>query len=139
MHSPSSQHDQDHANHSHGHSDSHHDPVCGMEVKPDSPYRLSFEGQNYRFCSDKCLEKFQASPHQYMSHQAHAGHNQPAAAPQPAAPASQGAEYTCPMHPQIRQPTPGNCPICGMTLEPVIPELEEEENPELKDFSRRFW
>ncbi|AGN79137.1 copper-translocating P-type ATPase [Pseudomonas putida TRO1] len=43
------------------------------------------------------------------------------------------------MHPEIRQPTPGNCPICGMTLEPVIPELEEEENPELKDFSRRFW
>jgi len=43
------------------------------------------------------------------------------------------------MHPEIRQPTPGNCPICGMTLEPVIPELEEEENPELKDFARRFW
>ena len=43
------------------------------------------------------------------------------------------------MHPEIRQPSPGNCPICGMTLEPVIPELEDEENPELKDFSRRFW
>ncbi|WP_241687901.1 copper-translocating P-type ATPase [Janthinobacterium sp. 17J80-10] len=50
-----------------------------------------------------------------------------------------GTIYTCPMHPEIRQPTPGNCPKCGMTLEPLIPELEEEENPELKDFRRRFW
>ena len=45
--------------------------------------------------------------------------------------------YTCPMHPQIRQATPGNCPICGMSLEPVIP-TQEEDNPELDDFSRRF-
>ena len=50
-----------------------------------------------------------------------------------------GTIYTCPMHPEIRQNQPGNCPICGMTLEPVIPELDEEENPELKDFQRRFW
>jgi Cu+-exporting ATPase len=47
--------------------------------------------------------------------------------------------YTCPMHPQIRQPQPGNCPICGMTLEPMLPSLEDEENPELVDFKRRFW
>ena len=47
--------------------------------------------------------------------------------------------YTCPMHPQIRQPTPGNCPICGMALEPLLPSLEDDENPELRDFSRRFW
>lgn len=50
-----------------------------------------------------------------------------------------GAIYTCPMHPQIRQDRPGDCPICGMSLEPVLPDLDEEENPELKDFSRRFW
>ncbi|WP_231671419.1 copper-transporting P-type ATPase, partial [Ralstonia pseudosolanacearum] len=50
-----------------------------------------------------------------------------------------GTLYTCPMHPEIRQDHPGNCPICGMTLEPVIPELVEEENPELKDVQRRFW
>ncbi|HEX7636002.1 MAG TPA: HAD-IC family P-type ATPase, partial [Noviherbaspirillum sp.] len=47
--------------------------------------------------------------------------------------------YTCSMHPQIRQNAPGNCPICGMTLEPVMPSLEEEENPELVDFRQRFW
>lgn len=43
------------------------------------------------------------------------------------------------MHPEIRQMGPGDCPICGMSLEPLIPELDEEENPELKDFSKRFW
>lgn len=47
--------------------------------------------------------------------------------------------YTCPMHPQIRQDHPGHCPICGMSLEAEIPALEEDENPELKDFRRRFW
>jgi Cu+-exporting ATPase len=58
---------------------------------------------------------------------------------EPAAAAPEGTVYTCPMHPQIRQPVPGNCPICGMTLEPAMPSLDEEENPELVDFRRRFW
>lgn len=57
----------------------------------------------------------------------------------PAARLSATAEYTCPMHPEVRQTGPGTCPKCGMTLEPVIPELEEDENPELKIFTRRFW
>ena len=47
--------------------------------------------------------------------------------------------YTCPMHPEVRQDHPGNCPKCGMTLEPVLPSLDDDENPELKDFQRRFW
>ena len=47
--------------------------------------------------------------------------------------------YTCPMYPEVWQPGPGNCPKCGMTLEPVLPELEHAEPPELRDFSRRFW
>ena len=51
----------------------------------------------------------------------------------------EGTIYTCPMHPEIRQPNPGNCPKCGMTLEPVMPEAEEQDNPELADFQRRFW
>ncbi len=49
-----------------------------------------------------------------------------------------GTIYTCPMHPEIRQDHPGNCPKCGMTLEPLIP-LDEEDNSELIDFQRRFW
>lgn len=67
----------------------------------------------------------------------HAGHD---AAAQPVAPPEipPGTIYTCPMHPEIRQDHPGNCPKCGMTLEPLIP-LDEEDNSELKDFQRRFW
>jgi Cu+-exporting ATPase len=53
--------------------------------------------------------------------------------------ASKGAIYTCPMHPQIRQVGPGNCPICGMTLEPVAATADVGENRELADMSRRFW
>ncbi len=70
----------------------------------------------------------------HTHHQDHAGH-QPA--PAPWVPA--GTVYTCPMHPEIRQDHPGNCPKCGMTLEPVLPSLNDEENPELTDFRRRFW
>ncbi|MEO3713776.1 copper-transporting P-type ATPase [Roseateles flavus] len=80
----------------------------------------------------------------------HHEHKQPEAATKPAPASSGSAEpaapsspgqtiYTCPMHPEIRQDHPGNCPKCGMTLEPLLPELEEEENPELLDFQRRFW
>ncbi|MDZ4127250.1 MAG: heavy metal translocating P-type ATPase, partial [Hydrogenophaga sp.] len=64
----------------------------------------------------------------------------------PGAPASppvisplEGTVYTCPMHPEIRQDHPGNCPKCGMTLEPLMPDLDDEDNPELRDFQRRFW
>ncbi|HUG25403.1 MAG TPA: copper-translocating P-type ATPase [Albitalea sp.] len=74
-------------------------------------------------------------------HASHAHHDHPAApevASAPAAPAA-GTIYTCPMHPEIRQDHPGSCPKCGMTLEPMLPSLEEEENPELVDFKRRFW
>ncbi|MDG5974841.1 heavy metal translocating P-type ATPase [Hydrogenophaga taeniospiralis CCUG 15921] len=74
------------------------------------------------------------------SHAHHHGHGAPDGSPtQPAPPAAPGTVYTCPMHPEIRQDHPGNCPKCGMTLEPLLPELEEQENPELKDFQRRFW
>ena len=53
--------------------------------------------------------------------------------------AGEGVIYTCPMHPQIRQVGPGNCPICGMTLEPLAPSATEGENSELRDMTRRFW
>ena len=55
------------------------------------------------------------------------------------APASADTVYTCPMHPEVRQDHPGSCPRCGMTLEPVIPLLEDDDNPELRDFQHRFW
>ncbi len=105
------------------------DPVCGMRVAANEDRKYVFEGNSYYFCSTRCLDKFRASPQTYL---------QPAAQEETAeAPA--GTIYSCPMHPEIRQSTPGNCPICGMALEPLIPNLDEEEHPELRDFRRRFW
>ncbi len=109
------------------------DPVCGMPVPADSPHHIEQESKLYRFCSAGCEAKFAAEPDRYLP--AHAAAS-PAVA---AAPSEPGTVYTCPMHPQIRQDHPGDCPICGMSLEPLMPSLEDDENPELKDFSRRFW
>jgi Cu+-exporting ATPase len=79
----------------------------------------------------------------HSTHPTHAHHHAPVpdAAPAGATPAAQpaGTVYTCPMHPEIRQDHPGTCPKCGMTLEPVMPALDEEDDPELRDFQRRFW
>lgn len=142
--------------------DSLRDPVCGMAVKPDSPFHAHHQGQHFHFCSQHCLDKFSAEPQRYAQpveiehaehghgdHTSHAGHHEHAGhaehAPSPAlvaaAPlaADASAEYTCPMHPEIRQIGPGTCPKCGMALEPLLPELEEQESPELRDFTRRFW
>ncbi len=69
------------------------------------------------------------------AHHGHATHPRPAPAP----PAPGATVYTCPMHPEIRQDHPGNCPKCGMTLEPLVPELAQDDNAELLDFQRRFW
>ena len=79
-------------------------------------------------------------------HHHHPAERAPAASASPGSPlpppgpsAAAGVIYTCPMHPEIRQAGPGNCPICGMTLEPVAPGATEEENPELVSMTRRFW
>src|SRR6202011_5105940 len=53
--------------------------------------------------------------------------------------AARRTEYTCPMHPEIIRPEPGSCPICGMALEPRTVAASDQENPELRDMSRRFW
>ncbi|MGY1522080.1 heavy metal translocating P-type ATPase [Luteimonas sp. A482] len=109
-----------------------HDPVCGMTVKPDSPHRIEHAGRTWRFCSARCAEKFAADPARYdgSTPPPDAGHEDPA---------PPGTMYFCPMDPEIRQDHPGICPKCGMALEPEIPSLEEGDNPELRDFSRRFW
>ena len=104
----------DHAADTRGTS-AHVDPVCGMSVATDSPHQLEHAGKLYRFCSEKCRGKFIADPARYLSPVA-----QPATvSPQP------GARYTCPMHPQIRSPDPGHCPICHMTLEPIPEERRQ--------------
>ena len=106
------------------------DPVCGMQVDPaEVTFHTEHQGRTHYFCSDRCREKFIDNPGQYLS-----GKPVEASGEVPA-----GTMYTCPMHPQIRESGPGICPICGMALEPEMPSLEDEDNPELRDFSRRFW
>ncbi|KVT84063.1 copper-transporting ATPase [Burkholderia territorii] len=105
------------------------DPVCGMSVTKTSRFHSEHNGKPYFFCSPACLTKFQAAPSKYIA---------PSTSESlPSTP--DGVIYTCPMHPEIRQDHPGQCPKCGMTLEPVLPTTEEGEQPELVDFRRRFW
>ncbi|MFD2181756.1 heavy metal translocating P-type ATPase [Rhodoplanes azumiensis] len=105
------------------------DPVCGMLVDPHtSTHRAEHDGRPYYFCSAGCRTKFLADPRRYI-----AAEN---AAPRVT---DDGAIYTCPMHPEIRQIGPGSCPICGMALEPVAASSNAAPNPELRDMSRRFW
>jgi len=109
------------------------DPVCGMQVPADGEFQYLYQGEPYGFCSAGCLAKFRAAPEQYLASNSSKGpiatalHHEPAAG------------FTCPMHPEILRDEPGECPICGMALEPRMPSLREEKNPELTDMSRRFW
>ena len=106
------------------------DPVCGMTISPDDAAgHVDHKGHTYYFCSESCLEQFRADPERFIDPQ-----RKEAAS----ADANPEAEYTCPMHPEIRQKGPGSCPICGMALEPVAMTLEEQPNEELEDMTRRF-
>ena len=104
------------------------DPVCGMSVamKPENRH-VGRAGDTYWFCSEKCETKFKADPFYYVSgHAENRGNSAPA-----------GTQYTCPMHPEIVRDAPGDCPICGMALEPMVPS--DEPSGELIDFTRRMW
>ncbi len=105
------------------------DPVCGMMIDPLSAKGGSsqYNGETFYFCNPKCKTKFEAEPLKYLSTQVEKLQK-----------VDSDAVYTCPMHPEIRQKGPGNCPICGMALEPEEVSLEEVENPELIDFVRRL-
>jgi Cu+-exporting ATPase len=105
------------------------DPVCGMTVDPHTAkHRYAHNGYPFYFCSSGCREKFIADAARYLQAEARAAQPLPA-----------GTIYTCPMHPEIRQPGPGSCPICGMALEPEIVTADTQPNAELADMTRRFW
>ena len=107
------------------------DPVCGMKVtlgagKPSTVHA----GVTYHFCSIKCNDKFVANPAHYLVEQPKVEKPSPPA----------GTKYSCPMHPEIIRDAPGDCPKCGMALEPVgVPAADESPNPEVADFTHRFW
>jgi Cu+-exporting ATPase len=142
MSSPTSH---EHSHHEHHHHDGQHgnpaapslglkDPVCGMGVTEQSHHSTEHEGNRYYFCSAKCKARFVEAPQKFLSTPISESTHQPE--PEAAQP---GTTYTCPMHPEVQQDHPGNCPKCGMTLEPILPTLDEGENAELVDFRHRFW
>lgn len=105
------------------------DPVCGMSVDPHkAEHRSQHVGKTWYFCSLRCKSKFDEDSEHYLG----AERKQP----EPIAP---GTMYTCPMHPEVRQQGPGDCPICGMALEPEHVSLDTGPSEELRDMSRRFW
>src|SRR5215471_2076812 len=142
------------------------DPVCGMNVDPAiAKHKLDYEGKPYAFCSESCLEKFKTDHGRYLQPPPltptaparsaasyvcpmcpEVRESEPGSCPkcgmalEPEIPvATAHTEYTCPMHPEIVRTEPGACPICGMALEPRTVTAMEEENPELRDMTRRFW
>lgn len=110
------------------------DPVCGMMIDPKTAKGGSsdFEGKTFYFCNPKCKTKFETSPATYLEPKNEIKTKNKIQ--------SIDVEYTCPMHPEIKQMGPGSCPICGMALEPLTISLDhEEDNSEYDDMRKRFW
>src|SRR6188768_620401 len=125
----SSQRRPDSGNNGNASMPSHIDPVCRMTIEEaDAVGSHTHGGVTYYFCNESCLERFRASPAEFLTPTAE---RTPDAAPP-------GTEYTCPMHPEIVQIGPGVCPLCGMALEPRIASANDGPNPELVDMQRRF-
>ena len=104
------------------------DPVCGMSVERASArHTARHGGQTFYFCCARCRERFAAAPEDFLGER-----------PQ-AESAPEGSLYTCPMDPEIVQASPGDCPICGMALEPMMPATDAGPSPELRDLRRRLW
>lgn len=127
---PAEQHHGDGASNGSDPAKTARDPVCGMMVDPHTAaHRSEHECHAYYLCSAGCLSKFTADPRKYLAPADSQAHE----------PVPEGTIYTCPMHPQIRQVGPGACPICGMALEPAVMTAQTPPNPELADFTPRFW
>ncbi|MFA6929677.1 MAG: heavy metal translocating P-type ATPase [Lentisphaeria bacterium] len=99
----------------------HKDPICGMDVDESTQYKTEIDGKAVYFCSKHCLQKFLNDK---------IGKEKK--------PAVSGSLYTCPMHPEVNQDHPGDCPKCGMALEPMEPTGEDDDS-ELNDMTHRFW
>lgn len=129
------------------------DPVCGMTVDTaTATFTHEHEGRTFYFCSDHCLTKFRDNPSAYMGDDADARRPKDKSKDEPALEDTveppvedtvEGTLYTCPMHPEVVEDHPGDCPICGMDLEPQQVSWDEadsdEPSPELVDMTRRFW
>ena len=123
------------------------DPVCGMQVVPGKEAdSVTHDGHDYLFCSKHCSAKFRDDPASFVgpqlddadANEAAHSHRSSHTGDDKADAGRPDAIYTCPMHPEVRQVGPGDCPKCGMALEPVDATAEQDDT-ELRDMSRRFW
>jgi Cu+-exporting ATPase len=106
------------------------DPVCNMTIEDqDAAATSTYKGITYYFCARACKEDFDNDPETYLKEKIAVKAEEKERA---------GTIYTCPMHPEIVSNKSGSCPICGMALEPKTVSIDEEENPELVDMTRRF-
>lgn len=141
------------------------DPVCGMTVNPSDSLSSQHEGKAYYFCSAGCQTKFEADPagvletrakkqaekaSQVDGEQPHSccggsstrthAQTPPSSLSASSSGSASQALYTCPMHPEIEQVGPGDCPICGMDLEPKVVQMDDGgEDKQYADMRRRFW
>lgn len=133
------------------------DPVCGMTVDPNESLSTEHDGDTYFFCSRGCQQKFGENPRGFLDRTVEDQSESTAAAQGHSCCGSGGgtssdptgrvptdrdpnALYTCPMHPEIEQQGPGDCPICGMDLEPkTITADGTGEDESYSDMRRRFW
>jgi Cu+-exporting ATPase len=119
----------EHTNHHEHKSHGVHDPVCKMSVDPQTAkYSSQHVDKTWYFCSSGCQSKFDNNPEKFLNEENE--QTEPVAA---------GTMFTCPMHPEVRQQVPGECPICGMSLEPEEVSLDDGPSEELADMTRRFW
>nr|WP_145392863.1 heavy metal translocating P-type ATPase [Stieleria neptunia] len=133
------------------------DPVCGMNVQSGQARHTEYQGTSYFFCSEGCQKKFEADPAGVLAARAEKESTQAMSDSDPLSPGghesgaseSTGADdtlerstaiFTCPMHPEIEQAGPGDCPICGMDLEPKVAQVESHgDHDQYIDMKRRFW
>ena len=107
------------------------DPVCEMTIAADkAAATVDHDGRTYHFCAEGCARRFRENPAAFTGRSPGETAAAPSAAP---------GEYTCPMHPEVRQLGPGSCPKCGMALEPVVATSSDDANPELGEMTHRFW
>ncbi len=128
-----------HHNHQHAHDNMQStgkfsDPVCGMKTDEEGRFiEYEHQGETFYFCSQHCLKRFKDDPARY-SHELQHYHEKR----QSDSHGAEGALYTCPMHPEVVQEGPGSCPKCGMALEALIPDAQEQDEEYLY-IKRRFW
>ncbi len=120
------------------------DVVCGMDITTDAKFHIMYDNKTYYFCSIDCEGKFNEAPETYIKeNDENCSACTPIEYPEVSSvglskSVDSHTMYTCPMHPEVQQKSPGTCPKCGMALEPMVARAGEEDTAELDDMTKRF-